>query len=160
MAQSPEEKLADRYRRIAVQLAELFSKNVDPISRMATAAAVLHHKLPHFDWTGFYRLVDGELLAGPYQGHLACSILARETGVCWHCVTTREAVVVPDVREFPGHIYCDARSLSEVVVPVLNTAGEIAAVLDVDSNELGAFSAADAAGLQAVAALIYGAARQ
>lgn len=155
MDQIAQDKLAARYKRIAEQLCELFKKNRDPISRMATAAAVLHHKLPHFAWTGFYRLVSSDLLVGPYQGQVACSILQRHTGVCWHCADTRVAVIVPDVREFPGHIFCDARSLSEVVVPVFNAAGDLTAVLDVDSNELDAFSEVDVAGLKAVAALIH-----
>ena len=156
MDQATQDKLAGRYRRIVEQLTELYRKNPDPQSRMATAAAVLHHKLPHFSWTGFYRLVNGDLLVGPYQGPLACSVLTRGKGVCWHCAMTKKAVFVPDVREFPGHIFCDDRTLSEVVVPVFDADGEVVAVLDVDSRELGAFCEADAEGLSAVAALIYG----
>jgi len=147
--------LAARYERLAAQLAALFTKLDDPQARMASAAALLHHKQPHFFWTGFYRLVDGELLVGPYQGPLACMQLAHGQGVCWACVQRGEPVVVPNVHEFPGHIPCDSRSSSEVVVPVRDAAGVIVGVLDVDSTEHGAFSEVDAAGLQHVADLIY-----
>jgi GAF domain-containing protein len=147
--------LAARYERIAAQLTPLFSKVADPIARMASAAALLHHKLPHFFWTGFYLLQDGELIVGPYQGPLACMRLARDTGVCWACVRQRAPIVVPDVHSFPGHIACDSRSQSEVVVPLLNAQDAIAGVLDVDSDKPAAFSATDAAGLAHIAALIY-----
>jgi L-methionine (R)-S-oxide reductase len=147
--------LTARYERIAAQLAGLFVKVGDPQARMASAAALLQHKQPHFFWTGFYRLVDGELLVGPYQGPLACMQLAHGHGVCWACVQRAAAIIVPNVHEFPGHIPCDTRSLSEVVVPVRNAAGAIVGVLDVDSAEFNAFSAADATGLQRVADMIY-----
>ena len=75
--------LRDRYDRIADQLSGLFAKVADPQARMASAAALLHHKMPHFFWTGFYRLVDGDLIVGPYQGPIACMRLERHTGVCW-----------------------------------------------------------------------------
>jgi GAF domain-containing protein len=152
---SSEESLAARYERIAAQLSELFAEERDPLARMASAAALLHHKMPHFFWTGFYRLVDGGLLVGPYQGPLACMHLERNRGVCWECVSRGEAVLVPDVHAYPGHIPCDERSQSEVVVPVRDSSGAIVAVLDVDSAELDAFSAADVAGLAAIAELIY-----
>jgi GAF domain-containing protein len=147
---------AARYDRIAVQLEELFRKTTDPTARMATAVALLHHKMPHFFWTGFYRLVDGELVVGPYQGPLACQVLEREKGVCWAGVRREEPVLVPDVHEFPGHIACDARSQSELVVPVRDGAGRIVGVLDVDSEQLAAFGEADVAGLSRVVAMIYG----
>src|SRR5512147_3325468 len=84
--------LRDRYGRIAEQLAPLFAKVVDPQARMASAAALLHHKMPHFFWTGFYRLVDGDLVVGPYQGALACQVLERHTGVCWASADRNEVV--------------------------------------------------------------------
>lgn len=146
--------LADRYDRIVAQLAGQFVKTADPIARMATSAALLHHKMPHFFWTGFYRLVDGDLVVGPYQGALACQVLARHTGVCWACVERGTTIVVPDVHAFPGHIACDARSNSEVVAPV-RARGAIVAVLDVDSEKPGAFSDVDAAGLLRIADMIY-----
>lgn len=151
-----EEKLLDRYERIAEQLRALFEPVPDPLSRMATAAAVLDAKMSHFYWTGFYRLVDGELVVGPYQGSLACMRLARDTGVCWAALNRGEAVLVPDVHAFEGHIACDARSASEVVVPVRDRGGAVVGVLDVDSEKPDAFRPADVQGLEAIAALIHG----
>jgi len=150
------DRLAARYGRVAAQLGELFVKVGDPISRMGSASALLHHKMPHFFWTGFYRLVDGDLIVGPYQGPLACMLLARHTGVCWAAIDRGTSVLVADVHAFPGHIACDSRSNSEVVVPVRDASGEIRAVLDVDSDEPDAFTETDVAGLEKVAALIYG----
>ncbi len=83
-------------------------------------------------------MLDGDLVVGPYQGPLACQVLARGRGVCWAAVERGETVIVPDVRQFPGHIACDARSLSEIVVPVRDKDGAIVAVLDVDSDKPGA----------------------
>ncbi len=150
--------LAGRYARIAAQLAGLFEKTVDPTARMATAAALLHHKMTHFFWTGFYRLVDGDLVVGPYQGPLACATLwPRGAGVCWACAERGEPILVPDVHAFEGHIACDSRSQSEVVVPVRDRAGALVGVLDVDSDKVGALCDTDVAGLSRIAAMIHGA---
>jgi len=151
-----DKRLAERYDRVAEQLAELFAKVADPQARMASAVALLQHKMPHFFWTGFYRLVDGDLIVGPYQGPIACMLLERHKGVCWAGVDRGEAVLVPDVHAFPGHIACDSRSQSEVVVPVRDAAGAIVGVLDVDSEKPDAFSQADVDGLTKIAAMIYG----
>jgi GAF domain-containing protein len=156
MDQAKTETLAARYERIIEQLSELFAKGGDATARMATAAAVLHHKMPHFFWTGFYRVSGTELVVAPYQGPVACAILPKGEGVCWACVERGESIVVPNVHEFPGHIPCDSRSNSEVVVPVRDQSGAIVAVLDVDSTEFSAFSEVDAAGLERIAAMIYG----
>jgi len=147
--------LATRYERIAQQLAGLFIKNADPLARMATAAAVLHHKQPHFFWTGFYRMHDGLLQAAAYQGPLACSPLEPGRGVCWACWERNAGIIVPDVEDFPGHIPCDSRSRSEVVAPVRDASGDCVAVLDVDSTELSAFCEDDLRGLQRIAGMIY-----
>lgn len=144
------DRLADRYARLDAQLAELFAGTADPTARMATAAALLHHKLPHFFWTGFYLLRDGALVVGPYQGPLACAVLTGPAGVCWAGVQRGETVIVPDVHAFPGHVACDARSQSEIVVPLRTADGTIAGVLDVDSADLDAFGAADRAGLERI----------
>jgi GAF domain-containing protein len=138
-------------------LQQLFANATDPISRMGSAAALLHHKMPHFFWTGFYRLVDGDLIVGPYQGPLACMLLERHTGVCWAAIDSGESIMVADVHAFPGHIACDGRSSSEVVVVVRDGAGEILGVLDVDAAKTDAFTQADVAGLEQVARLIYSA---
>ena len=152
---APQDKLLARYGRIASQLDELYAKVTDPIARMGSAAALLHHKMPYFFWTGFYRLVDGDLLVGPYQGPLACMLLECHTGVCWEAIDRGESILVADVHAFPGHIACDGRSNSEVVVLVRGGEGKIRGVLDVDAEKTDAFTQADVAGLETIAALIY-----
>jgi GAF domain-containing protein len=147
-------KKLSRYERIREQLADLFAKPADRQARMATVAALLYHKFEHYFWCGFYRLVEGDLLVGPYQGPLACQVLARDRGVCWEAVRRGETVIVPDVRQFPGHIACDARSLSEIVVPVRDASGAIVAVLDIDSDKLAQFDEEDAGGLQRIVDLL------
>ena len=143
-----------RYERIREQLTGLFAKPADQQARMATAAALLYHKFEHYFWCGFYRLADGDLRVGPYQGPLACQVLARGRGVCWEAVRSGATVIVPDVHLFPGHIACDARSLSEIVVPVRDKNGAIIAVLDVDSDKPGQFDEEDRQGLEAIVALL------
>jgi GAF domain-containing protein len=143
-----------RYARIREQLAGLLGKTSDSQARMATVAAVLYHKFDQYFWCGFYRLLDGDLVVGPYQGPLACQVLARERGVCWAAIQRRETVIVPDVRLFPGHIACDSRSLSEIVVPVRDAGGALVAVLDVDSDRTGQFDDTDRQGLEAIIALL------
>jgi L-methionine (R)-S-oxide reductase len=147
-------QLAGRYDRIYSQLEELYLKTDDSIARMATAAAVLHHKMPHYFWTGFYLLRDGKLVVGPYQGPLACAVLPGPGGVCQACVTEGKSLLVPDVEAFPGHVACDSRSQSELVVPVHNRSGAVAGVCDVDSDQLNAFSEVDLQGLERIVALI------
>jgi L-methionine (R)-S-oxide reductase len=123
----------------------------DPISAMATIACVLHHGFGHL-WTGFYRAVSPSLLrVGPYQGTLGCLEIALPRGVCGAAAAERRTMVVADVEKFPGHIACDGRSRSEIVVPVFDHAGALLAVLDVDSDRLGAFDDDDARGLERIA---------
>ena len=155
MAPTTDRQLTDRYGRIHDQLADLLKKTDDPTARMATIVAVLHHKMPHYFWTGFYRLMDGKLVVGPYQGPLACAILDGPDGVCWAAVQRGETVVVPDVHAFPGHVACDSRSRSEIVVPVRDQAGRITAVLDVDSTTPDAFTDTDATALGRLTPLIH-----
>lgn len=143
-----------RYQRIYDQLEELLKDKPNMIACMSTIAAVLHHKMDYFFWTGFYLLDQGELTVGPYQGSLACIKLKEDTGVCWAGINTAETVVVPDVHLFPGHIACDSRSNSEIVVPVRNNKGSIIGVLDVDSKELGSFDEVDAEWLEKILKLI------
>jgi L-methionine (R)-S-oxide reductase len=146
---------ADRYVRLAAQLSELFVKNHDPIARMATIVALLHHKMPHFFWTGFYRLQDDRLIVGPYQGPLACAVLDPPDGVCWAGIHREEPVLVPDVHAFPGHVACDSRSQSELVVPVRDQLGHVVAVLDVDSDRPDAFTRTDVDGLVRIVSFVY-----
>ncbi len=146
----------DRYLRIRRQLAEELGKSDDPVARMATIAALLHHKQPRFSWTGFYRRVENDdLVVGPYQGALACQVLPAGQGVCGAVVERGQPVIVPDVREHPGHIACDARSRSEIVVPFRDERGAVAGVLDVDSTQLAAFDELDAEHLEAIAAWVH-----
>jgi putative methionine-R-sulfoxide reductase with GAF domain len=146
----------DRYRRIREQAAPLVAKTPDPIARRATVVALLHHKLPGVSWTGFYMLRGGELVLDVCQGPVACPVLPAHAGVCWAGIDRGEAVVVPDVHAFPGHVPCDARSRSEVVVPVRGAGGKIVGVLDLDSHEPARFTREDAEGLGLVLELLAG----
>jgi GAF domain-containing protein len=119
---------------------------------MATMSALLHHGFGHL-WTGFYRVAAPDLLrVGPYQGTLGCLEIAFGKGVCGAAARDRRTVVVPDVHAFPGHITCDARSRSEIVVPVTGPDGALLAVLDIDSDRPNAFDDADRAGLERLVA--------
>jgi len=145
----------ERYLRIRAQLEEVLVKTRDPVARMATVAAVLHGKMTGFSWTGFYLLREGELTVGPYQGPLACLVLAAHAGVCWAGVDRGETVIVEDVHAFPGHIACDPRSRSEIVVPLRDRDGAVVGVLDVDSDRLAQFDLTDRDGLEAIVELIH-----
>ncbi|NLH52881.1 MAG: GAF domain-containing protein [Bacteroidales bacterium] len=148
-------KKEGRYQRIYEQLKDLLTKSRNPEARMATIVAVLHHKMEYFFWTGFYMLTDGELIVRTYQGPVACQVLEKNKGVCWAGINRAKTVVVPDVHKFPGHIACDSRSNSEIVVPVFNPEGKVVGVLDVDSTSYAAFDEVDAAWLEKIVALIY-----
>jgi L-methionine (R)-S-oxide reductase len=126
------------------------------VARYASAASLLAQAFPErFFWTGFY-LVDerkrDELVVGPYQGTLGCLRIGFGKGVCGAAAQARKSIIVPDVHAFPGHIACDSRSNSEIVVPVFDASGELAGVLDVDSTSHDAFDAVDQAGLEAICA--------
>ncbi|NLX29989.1 MAG: GAF domain-containing protein [Bacteroidales bacterium] len=147
-------KKQGRYSRICDQLRALLKKSPDADARMATIAAVLHHKLDYFFWTGFYMLREGELVVRCYQGPVACQVLEKGRGVCWAAIERGETIVVEDVHLFPGHIACDSRSNSEIVVPVRDARGVITGVLDIDSRDKGAFDQEDAEGLEKIIALL------
>jgi GAF domain-containing protein len=148
-------KKKGRYDRVYTQLLELLSPHNNHIAAMSTIASVLHNKFDYFFWTGFYLLTEGELIVGPYQGEVACIKLKKDTGVCWAGINMKETVIVPDVHQFPGHIACDSRSNSEIVVPVRDNSGKIIGVLDVDSREFNSFDETDKEGLEKIVALIY-----
>jgi L-methionine (R)-S-oxide reductase len=143
-----------RYQRIYTQLQQLLTATENANARMATIAAVLHHKMDYFFWTGFYCLDGVALIVRTYQGPVACQVLKNHTGVCWAAIDQQKTIVVPDVHDFPGHIACDSRSRSEIVVPVRNNNGEITGVLDVDSKTLNSFDDTDARWLEKIVALI------
>ncbi len=148
------DKKAGRYSRIYSQLEGLLMKSQDLNARLSTVTAVLHHKMDYFFWTGFYLLSDGELLVRTYQGPVACQVLEKGRGVCWAAILKGETVVVEDVHQFPGHIACDSRSRSEIVVPLRDRGGEIIGVLDVDSKEIGSFDETDRVWLERILELI------
>jgi len=135
----------------------LLEGSSDPIAAMATTSALLHHAFGHL-WTGFYRVVEpGVLLrVGPYQGSLGCLDIAFGRGVCGIVAAEQRTIVVPDVHAFPGHITCDPRSRSEIVVPVFDAQGALLAVLDIDSAVPNAFGDADRAGLESLVAWFAG----
>jgi L-methionine (R)-S-oxide reductase len=145
---------AGRYERIIAQFEELLLKSQDDTARMATVAAMLYHKMDKFFWCGFYRLINGELIVGPYQGPVACQVLQKNTGVCWAGINEAKTIIVPDVHKFPGHIACDSRSKSEIVVPVRGRDGVIAGVLDVDSSDYNSFDETDAIYLEKIVGMI------
>ncbi|MFC2104423.1 GAF domain-containing protein [Bacteroidota bacterium] len=148
-------KKQGRYERIYKQLEELLPKTSDSFARMSSIIAVLHNKMEHFFWTGFYFLKDGKLIVGQYQGPVACQELKKDTGVCWAGINQQKAITVPDVEKFPGHIACDSRSKSEIVIPLKDKTGNIIGVLDVDSNEYNQFDKIDEVELTKILNLIY-----
>ena len=143
-----------RYEHLYAQLKDLIEdKSPNLVAAMATICAVLHHKMGHHLWTGFYFVAsEDELHVGPYQGPVACQVL-RDRGVCLHCARTRQAVVVPDVEQFPGHIACDPRSKSEIVLPVMKE-DQVVAVLDIDSHKPVQFDDDDVAPLTKILSLL------
>lgn len=148
-------KKKGRYQRIQKQLEELLPRTGDPLARMASICAVLHHKMDHYFWTGFYLHKAGKLIVGPYQGPVACQELEKDRGVCWAAVNGAAPVLVPDVQAFPGHIACDSRSRSEITLPVFDQNGEIVAVFDVDSDRPDSFSDVDRLALEEILKLIH-----
>lgn len=143
----------DAYARLRDMQALLLEGSDDQIAAMATMSALLHHAFGHL-WTGFYRVVEpGALLrVGPYQGSLGCLEIAFGRGVCGTAAAERRTVVVADVHAFPGHITCDPRSRSEIVVPVFDAQGALIAVLDIDSGATEAFDEQDCDGLESLVA--------
>jgi L-methionine (R)-S-oxide reductase len=126
---------------------------LDHIALMATVNSILASRFPHFFWTGFYRVLDGRLVVGPYIGTVGCLQIEFGRGVCGTAAAQRETVIVPDVTQFPGHIACDPNSKSEIVVPVFDAKRELIAVLDVDSDQLDSFDEVDREGLEQICRL-------
>lgn len=141
------------YAELAPQVEALVAGETDMIANLANLAAVLKEAFGFF-WVGFYLKKEGQLVLGPFQGPIACTRIAFSSGVCGHAYTTRDTVIVPNVDEFPGHIACSSASRSEIVVPMFDAAGDVYAVLDVDSDRLDDFSDTDRAGLERLAQFI------
>jgi L-methionine (R)-S-oxide reductase len=139
----------EAYQALGEQFATVMDGIRDPVAGMATMSAMLHHGFGHL-WTGFYRVVEpGRVLrVGPYQGTLGCLEIEFGRGVCGAAAAERRTVLVEDVHAFPGHITCDARSRSEIVVPTFDRSGALMAVLDIDSDQRGTFDEADRIGLE------------
>ena len=145
-------KKKEVYSLLLKQVQELLEGETDRIANLANTAAVIHAAFG-FWWTGFYLVQGRELVLGPFQGPVACTRIPYGRGVCGAAWQQGKTVVVPDVEEFPGHIACSSASRSEIVVPVIK-GKDVVAVLDIDSRELATFDARDAAGLEAIAALL------
>ena len=141
----------EAYAQLAEQLDAVLEGVNDLVAEMATVSCLVHHAFAHL-WTGFYRVVEPDRLlrVGPYQGTLGCLDIAFGRGVCGTAAAERRTVVVEDVHAFPGHIACDARSRSEIVVPVFDANGALVAVFDVDSDRPAAFDRVDQAGIETI----------
>jgi GAF domain-containing protein len=148
----------DRYAELAREIDAVVEGEPDLVARMASVAAILAGSFETFFWTGFY-VVDRErasqLVVGPYQGTLGCLRIDFGRGVCGTAAAERKTLIVPDVDAFPGHIACDSRSKSEIVVPVFDREGALIAVLDVDSPDPDAFSEIDATGLEEIVRRVF-----
>lgn len=146
---------AAAYEEVIAHIKGLLAGEQDTIAVMSTIVCELHNAFDAFDWTGFYRVAaPGVLKVGPYQGGHGCLTIPFEKGVCGKCAREGKTQLVQDVRELPYHIACSISTLSEIVVPVLNAKGEVFAVLDVDSNILGAFDEVDVRYLEQVCGLL------
>lgn len=145
----------ERYPQALSAIIAMLDGETDEIAKMASVSSILAEKFEQFFWTGFYRMIDGVLVVGPYQGTPGCLRITPDRGVCGAAVSQRKTMIVDDVNEFPGHIACDARSRSEIVVPVLNAAGEWLAVLDVDSEQVAAFDEVDQEWLQKIMKAVF-----
>ncbi len=132
------------YRHVLTSIESLLEDESDWVAAMATTACELHNTFDHFNWTGFYRVVSRDMLViGPYQGSHGCLRIPFSQGVCGAAARDKSTQVVPDVDAFPGHIACSSTTRSEIVVPVMNTDGELLAVLDIDSDTPDAFTTTD-----------------
>jgi len=140
------------YEELAVQASAMLEGEKDPVANAANLASLIWHILPDLNWAGFYFLRGDELVVGPFQGKPACVRIALGKGVCGTAAATRTTVVVPNVHEFDGHIFCDSASNSEIVVPLLD-GSRLLGVLDLDSPKLARFDDADRAGLELIAAI-------
>ncbi len=144
---------AELYGVLAPQVRELLVDEQDVIAAMANMSAALREAFG-WHWIGFYRVVGAELVLGPFQGPVACGRIGHGKGVCGTAWAEEKVLIVPDVEEFPGHIACSALSRSEIVIPVRDRSGRIAAVLDIDSTKLADFGEEDADALSRLCALL------
>lgn len=144
---------AQAYAELAASAKALVSGEPDAIANMSNLAALVWMSVPGLNWAGFYRVIESELVLGPFIGKPACIRIPLGQGVCGTAAATGATQLVPDVHQFPGHIACDAQSRSELVVPVI-VDGTVRAVIDLDSPELNRFDSADATGIENLAAIV------
>ena len=144
------------YTDLSARIRALTHGETDEVALMATLACEIHHADDRFDWTGFYRVTQPELLKiGPYQGGHGCLVIPFSRGVCGACARSGTVQNVPDVDAFPGHIACASSTRSELVLPVFNAAGKLLGVFDIDSDSPAAFSQADEAWLVPLLAEVF-----
>ncbi|MCR5513467.1 MAG: GAF domain-containing protein [Prevotella sp.] len=132
----------EKYELLREQIFALIEGETDVVAMMANISSAIHETMG-FWWTGFYRVKDGELILGPFQGPVACMHICYGKGVCGTAWKEQKTIIVPDVEQFPGHIACSSLSRSEIVVPVFSLSGEVVAVLDIDSKDLSTFDDID-----------------
>jgi L-methionine (R)-S-oxide reductase len=144
---------AELYYDLHVAMDALTAGEPDPVANMANVAALIWEYLPDINWAGFYRMVGGELVLGPFQGKAACIRIPLGKGVCGTAASTRQTQLIADVHAFPGHIACDSASASELVVPIVHES-VLFGVLDLDSPTLARFDAEDAVGCEALVKLL------
>ena len=144
-----------RYTALLPQIKDLVAGETDLTANLANIAAALKEAFGFF-WVGFYIKKDNQLVLGPFQGPIACTRIAFHRGVCGHCYTTKQTVIVPDVEAFPNHIACSSASKSEIVLAALDKNGDVFLVLDVDSDKLNDFSEVDALYLGEVMRIVEG----
>lgn len=153
--QAPSENLPkpQLYRELASVADALTAGETDGVANMANLAALIWQFLPRLNWAGFYRMIDGELVLGPFMGKPACIRIGLGKGVCGTAAESAESQLVEDVNAFAGHITCDPESASELVVPILRD-GSVIAVIDLDSPDLARFDTDDVAGIEMLASVI------
>lgn len=132
----------EKYQLLTEQIRALIEGETDSVAVMANVSAAIHETMG-FWWTGFYRVINGELALGPFQGPVACMHIGFGKGVCGTAWKEQRTLIVPDVEQFPGHIACSSLSRSEIVVPVFSRSGDMIAVLDIDSKEIATFDNID-----------------
>lgn len=141
------------YSELLPQIKSLIEDETDLIANLANLTSALKQAFPSFSWVGFYLMKGDELVLGPFQGKLACTRIKIGSGVCGTSALRKETIIVPDVAKFPGHIYCDPDSKSEIVVPIIKN-GEVLGVLDIDSYELNSFDEIDKIYLEKIVDLL------
>lgn len=144
----------ETYKLLLAQVKAMVKDESDPVANMANVAALIQEAF-HFWWTGFYRVIDNQLVLGPFQGPVACTRIGFGKGVCGTSWKDRKTYVVKDVEQFPGHIACSSESKSEIVVPLLKN-DEVIGVLDIDSECLASFDATDQLWLEQIAEVVSG----